>query len=92
MTSPTKPIEARIEASGIYRIVVCMDIEGESLYEAYGKLNEALNDLSDREPDIAWESSDEWFDTDGEPGSSESLSVVRCNYIYHKEGYQGPEK
>lgn len=44
-----------------YRLIVCFDIDADSLIEAYGKLVVGLKDAN-----LAWETSDEWYSDEDE--------------------------
>ena len=58
-----------------FRLVVCFDVEAGGLVEAYDtvrSLIEASPGIKDDE--IGWETSDEWYDHDGDTGDPEELS------------------
>jgi len=61
-----------------FRLVVCIDIEADSLQEAYGKL---WRGMAPTVFEDAWESSDEWYGSDGEPGTEEELSDARSAFF-----------
>lgn len=58
-----------------YRIVTLIDIEASSPAEAYKKLHEFM--AKTEGTDLDWESSDEWYDSDGNPLSLEEQSKAR---------------
>jgi len=64
-----------------YRIVICVDIEADSLELAYGKLYDFMKHEApvgwDRR-DLDWESTDEWFDDEhAEPQDPDVLQAAR---------------
>lgn len=62
-----------------FRLVVAIDIEAESLQEAYGKLHKTLTATK-----LAWESSDEAYDQNGEEIDEEDLHKARSAF-YEEE-------
>lgn len=61
-----------------YRLVVCLDVEAESLKDAYGRVYEAMGKLPEG---FDWESSDEAFDPEGELIDVNDLGRARMEYI-----------
>jgi hypothetical protein len=62
-----------------YRIVICVDIEADSLTLAYGKLHDFMGTVP---TDVEWESTDEWFDDeDGEPGDPDAMQKARMKFF-----------
>lgn len=61
------------------RIVVCLDIEAATPTEAYKKLYQQMPKLHDA--GIDWESTDEWYDEDGEALSPEQITEIRQNVL-----------
>lgn len=65
-------------AKKTFRLIVCFDIDADSLEEAYAKLRPAVEQAG-----FPWETSDEWYDHDnesGEPGDPAELqrAVLAC--------------
>lgn len=56
------------------RIVVCLDIDAPTPRDAYALMYEQLRTLH---PQIDWESTDEWFDSDGTQLDEDSISAAR---------------
>ena len=54
------------------RLVICVDIETDDVMEAYRQVRQAMFTSC-----LDWESSDEWFDSDGELGDPEVLQAAR---------------
>lgn len=50
------------------RFIVCIDYADDDLQEAYSKVSKALDQTG-----LPWETSDEWYDDNGEQGSPEDL-------------------
>lgn len=61
-----------------YRLVVCIDVEADSLKDAYGKVYEAMGQLPEG---LDWESSDEAFDPDGAEIGPKKLQEARMAYL-----------
>ena len=59
----------------MHRIVVCLDVEAESMKEAYGKVYQTLKAVDCE--DFQWESSDEWYDPDGGQLPAETVQKIR---------------
>jgi len=64
------------------RLIVGLDIEVDTVEEAYRKVYNLLGDVTNSESPygdeaISWESSDEWYDNDGEPGDPAELQQAR---------------
>ena len=55
------------------RLIVCMDFDTDNLEEAYRKLRDCMARAN---PSDGWETSEEWYDGDGETGSEEELHSV----------------
>ena len=68
-----------------YRLVVCIDIEADSLTEAYRKIHQTMTDTG-----LEWESSDEAYDTEGEEISPEELSAARMSVLASLEENRCP--
>jgi hypothetical protein len=64
----------------MYRFIICVDIESNSLKRAYSKL---YNELA--KVDIDWESTDEAYDIDGKLISKEELSEARIAFFNEEE-------
>lgn len=65
-----------------YRICVSIDVDANSIDEAYSKVDSLL---SNAPSDIGWESSDEeWFNSYGEQLDEEEISAVRLAHIGKK--------
>jgi len=47
------------------RIVICIDSDYDDPKEAYKHIYDSFARLND--PALAWESTDEWYDSDGDP-------------------------
>lgn len=62
------------------RLVVCIDVESETLAEAYAEVYRGMTASG-----LEWESSDEWFDEDGGLGDPDRLQAARMAY-FAKEG------
>ncbi len=63
-----------------YRLIVCFDIDAESLYDAYGQLVTGLKGVN-----CMWKTSDEWYDSGKEePGNVVELdhTIIRY-YVNH---------
>lgn len=54
------------------RIVVCIDVDHDTLEDAYREVYEAMTATG-----LAWESSDEWFDVDGQQVIEEACQAAR---------------
>jgi len=70
-----------------YRIVICVDVEADDLAQAYGKVYRAMMAACEAPPvgigpeDLAWESSDEAFDSDGGVVDPDDLQAARMAYF-----------
>jgi hypothetical protein len=51
------------------------------LPEAYARLHDALGALESSGTIAGWESSDEWYDHDGEPMTEDAIVSVRMGYF-----------
>lgn len=58
------------------RFVICVDVEEDNPTRAYGVMYEAM-----KKSELEWESTDEWFDSDGELGDPDSLQRSRMSYF-----------
>ncbi len=66
------------------RIVVCIDVlDEDDAAQAYSKLHSLLTPLA--ASGLGWESTDEWFDIDGEPFSEEVCRAAR-NKVFRAIG------
>ena len=54
------------------RLVICIDVETDNPTEAYRTVSQALKTTG-----LDWESSDEWYDSDGTTGDTETLQTAR---------------
>jgi hypothetical protein len=61
------------------RIIVALDVEAKTPEDAYKKLYDALPLLHPR--GIDWESTDEWYGTDGEALTEEAVSAARLRVL-----------
>jgi hypothetical protein len=62
-------------SDGMYRFVVCIDLEAESLSEAYALLYQKMASTF-----IDWETTDEAYNPDGSGISGADLSQVRMEH------------
>jgi hypothetical protein len=60
-----------------YRIVICVDIDASSAQDAYETLYDAMAEAERNNDDICWESSDEWYDDDGDEIGAEAAQEAR---------------
>lgn len=63
----------------MHRIVICVDIKASSIEEAYRNLYLKMGHLDDK--DFQWESTDEWFDPEGNIIDPEEISKIRMKII-----------
>ena len=68
--------------------MICVDIDADTPTEAYGKLYEAMGKVEKENKDIQWESSDEWYDEDGEPLTEKSAQLARKRYFATRGGHE----
>lgn len=64
-----------------FRFVVCIDVSGTSLKDAYGRLRQKL---ATGKGSFGWETSDEWYEhdmDDGMPGDPDELQKAICQWI-----------
>jgi len=61
------------------RLIICIDLDTDNVEEAYNEVRNAM----DKSP-LEWESSDEWYDVDGEEGDPEELQHARMR-VFNKE-------
>lgn len=73
------------------RIMMCMDVNAETPAEAYRILTTAIAKLCTENPDLDWESGDEWYGTDGEPLSAEDIGAARAVTFRAAEDADGYE-
>lgn len=78
------------------RIVVCLDVNAESLDDAYRTVKRTLDSACYTEPAESrafegWESTDEWFDSDGAPVPEDVMSEVRSR-VLASEAELGPDE
>lgn len=62
----------------MYRFVICVDVEGPGLEEAYAQLTELMKTQ-------AWHSTDEVYQPDGEPVDADTLGSAIAAYLDKKE-------
>ena len=67
-----------------YRLVICIDVDAESLTQAYGRVHEGMSDVN-FEGFEGWESSDENFDEDGEAVSPDVMQQARDKFFKNKK-------
>ena len=53
------------------RLIVCFDLDQETPDAAYAELERRINGCG-----VAWETSDEWYDSDGEQGDPDVLQTA----------------
>lgn len=58
-----------------HRIVICLDIEAPSTKEAYRTVYRAMKKVGYET--FQWESSDEWYDPDGEALDADTVQKIR---------------
>lgn len=63
-----------------YRLIALVDIEAESLEEAYWELYTMMDQATSLSGN-SWESSDEWFGPDGEAGDPDELQKARMAFF-----------
>ena len=68
--------------SANFRFVICVDVEADGLKEAYRSLYKHMGLLPE---DMEWESTDEWYDEDGEQGDPDVLQDVRMTVFDEEE-------
>lgn len=73
-TRQKKKEEDKENNIGIYRIVVCLDVEATSLKVAYRTVYRELKKVC---PSVQWESSDEWYDAEAEEVEPDAVQAVR---------------
>jgi hypothetical protein len=66
------------------RLIVCIDVDVKTLREAYDHTSKALDQLY-MPVSFAWETSDEWYDENGEQGDVEALNSVATEVIMKRE-------
>ena len=64
------------------RIVVCIDVDTESPEKAYERVYDFLAGLP---KDMEWESSDEWFDSEGNPIDEDRVQGHRMTVFAKKD-------
>jgi hypothetical protein len=70
-----------------YRLVVCFDLTADNLKKAYEQLEQRLNKV-----ELAWETSDEWYDETGEQGDPDRLTGAITSYFMERQHDQRPCK
>jgi hypothetical protein len=65
----------------MYRLIICVDVETNSLADAYKQVYEGMTKSG-----LDWESSDEWYDKDGETGDPDVLQEARMEVPYELFG------
>lgn len=64
------------------RIVVCLDVDTDSIEEAYRSVCKELNDVGTyTKSRVDWESSDEWYGPYGEPVDVDTISTIRLKVL-----------
>lgn len=66
------------------RLVVCIDVEGCSLKDAYQTVRRLMDEATEGAC-VEWESSDEWYDDDGGAGDPEALQAARMEAFADEE-------
>jgi len=61
-----------------YRLVICLDVDGVDLADAYSKVYKAMTKLP---TGFCWESSDEAYDPDGNAIDPDELSRTRTVFL-----------
>ena len=67
----------------MFRFVICLDVEADSLEEGYSKVYDTMGRISCRE--IDWISTDEVFDPDGESVPADAIQAARMKKIDEQE-------
>ena len=67
------------------RIVICVDIEKDTPEEAYSELYDRMGRIAKGDM-LEWESTDEWFGSDGEPMDERAVSEARMRVLADKGG------
>ena len=62
------------------RIVSCIDIDADTLDEAYRKLCAQMKKLPDG---IEWRGSEEWYHDDGTPATEREISTAVAAYYFN---------
>lgn len=66
----------------VYRFVVCVDVDADTLDEAYEALQRNMPSNRAAMSGVEWETTEEWFDPDSEePGDPERLEAARKKYF-----------
>jgi hypothetical protein len=66
----------------MYRIIIALDIEASSTEEAYAKAYETMKQVDTES--FQWESTDEWFDEDGELIPPDAVQDIRMKVFGEK--------
>lgn len=61
------------------RIVCCIDVDTDDPIEAYKQVHHVLNPLASK--GIEWETTDEWFDSEGEPIDKDTVMALRSTAL-----------
>ena len=62
--------------AAVIRLIVCVDVEAKTLEEAYARVHQGMTASG-----LSWESSDEWYDHDGNRGQSKDLDAACIKYL-----------
>ena len=68
-----------------YRLVICIDVDAESLEQAYGRVHKGMGEAN-FEGFEGWESTDENFDGDGNEVSTEVMALARDKFFKNNKG------
>lgn len=68
----------------MYRIIIALDVEAPSAKEAYRRVFLEMKKL-DRD-DFQWESTDEWYDPEGEQLDEDEVSAARMTVFAEETG------
>jgi hypothetical protein len=64
-----------------FRLIVCIDVDADTLEEAYGKVYKGMGKVTGPGTGLDWESSDEAYDPDGNKIDEADLSKARVAVI-----------
>ncbi len=68
-----------------YRLVICIDVDAESLTQAYGRVHKGMGDVN-FEGLEGWESTDENFDEDANIIPPEVMQQARDKFFKSNKG------
>jgi len=68
-----------------YRLILCIDVDAENLEDAYGEVYRSMGRITGPDTSLDWESSDEWFDEDGELGDPDVFLAARMSFFENKD-------